>query len=164
MQRVLGFADLYERSGPPLQGPRGDSFQAIERRSKTSHPRPPWASFRNCTRTTNTKIRSEVRLEGLLLCEHHAEQLRLEELVAYWRAIMAHIQLWSGEARSRGRGDVMRLLEIERLRASMDLERASTALQRIQDGSSRDGQDGSGDGRALRPLPPLLLLSTAITG
>jgi 1,4-dihydroxy-2-naphthoyl-CoA hydrolase len=58
MQRVLGFADLYERSGPPLQGPRGDSFQAIERRSNTSHPRPPWASFRNCTRTTNTKIRS----------------------------------------------------------------------------------------------------------
>jgi hypothetical protein len=108
--------------------------------------------------------RSEVRLEGLLLCEHHAEQLRLEELVAYWRAIMAHIQLWSGEARSRGRGDMMRLLEIERLRASMDLERASTALQRIQDVRSRDGQDGSGDGRALRPLPPLLLLSTAVTG
>jgi hypothetical protein len=30
---------------------------------------------------------AEVRLDGLLVCERHAGQLRLEERVAYWRAI-----------------------------------------------------------------------------
>ena len=44
----------------------------------------------------------EVRLDGLRLCERHADRLRLEERVAYWRAMLAHVELWSGEARSTG--------------------------------------------------------------
>jgi len=46
----------------------------------------------------------EVGLDGLWLCERHADRLRLQERVAYWRAILAHIDLWSGEARRKGRG------------------------------------------------------------
>jgi hypothetical protein len=108
--------------------------------------------------------KSEVRLDGLRLCECHADYLRLDERVGYWRAILAHIQLWSGEARSRGRGDVVRLIEIERARASAALERASEELQGSRDGEdgevSRNGEDGSGDGRAPPPWwPPLFLLS-----
>jgi hypothetical protein len=50
---------------------------------------------------------------------------------------------------------VVRLLEIERARASAALEDASEELQR-----SRDGEDGSGDGRAPPPWwSPLFLLS-----
>jgi hypothetical protein len=64
----------------------------------------------------------EVRPDGLKLCERHAERLRLEERVAYWLAMLAHIRLWSGEARSRKRDDVVRLLEIERARSTAALE------------------------------------------
>jgi hypothetical protein len=102
----------------------------------------------------------EVRPDGLRLCERHAERLRLEGRVAYWLAMLAHIRLWSGEARSRARDDVVRLLEIERARSTAALERVYEELR-----NSRDGEDGSRDGRAPPPLPPLfLLLSLAVTG
>jgi hypothetical protein len=90
--------------------------------------------------------KSEVRLDGLRVCERHAYRLRLEERVAYWRAILAHIRLWSGEAHSRERDDVVRLLEIERARSAAALERVYEELQESRYG---DGKDDSGDGRAL---------------
>ena len=37
-----------------------------------------------------------VKLHGLTLCDRHADRLRLEERVTYWRAILAHMELWSG--------------------------------------------------------------------
>jgi hypothetical protein len=93
----------------------------------------------------------EVRLDGLRLCNRHASQVRLEEQMAYWQAMLAHAELWSGEARRRGRDDLVRLLEIERARASAALGRTSEELEELEE--SRDGQeeDGSGNGRA----PPL---------
>jgi hypothetical protein len=93
---------------------------------------------------------------GLGLCVRHAERLRLEERLNYWRAILAHVELWSREARSRSRGDVVRLLGAEREKASAELARASERLEEL-DGSRR-GEDGSGDGRAPPPWSPLLLL------
>jgi hypothetical protein len=121
--------------------------------------------------------KSEVRLDGLRLCERHSDQLRFEERLAYWRAILAHIRLWSGEARSRGRGDVVRLLEIERVRAEAAIERASEELQRSRDGEEvkvgGNGKAGSGDVRTPPPWwrPPLFVLSvltsltsSAVTG
>jgi hypothetical protein len=104
---------------------------------------------------------SEVRLDGLRLCNCHAECLRLEERVTYWRAILAHVELWSGEARSRGRGEMVRLLEIERARVSKALGHASGELEELEDG--RHGENGSGDGRAPPPWPPLLLLSLLLS-
>ena len=93
----------------------------------------------------------EVRLDGLRLCNRHASQVRLEEQMAYWQAMLAHAELWSGEARRRGRDDLVRLLEIERARTSAALGRTSEELEELEE--SRDGQeeDGSGNGRA----PPL---------
>jgi hypothetical protein len=91
----------------------------------------------------------EIRLDGLTLCNLHAYRLRLEERVTYWRAMFAHVELWFGEARRRGRADVLRLLEIERARVLTGLGRASEEMDEIQDG--RHEEDRSGDGRA----PPL---------
>ena len=85
----------------------------------------------------------EVGLDGLWLCGRHADRLRLRERVAYWRAILAHVDLWSGEARRRGRGDVVGLLGVERARASAALERASEALQRNREGRIPDGPAGT---------------------
>ena len=81
----------------------------------------------------------EVRLDGLGLCGRHADRLRLRERVAYWRAILAHVDLWSREASRRGRGDVLELLGVEGARASEVLERAREGLRR-----NRDGEDGRG--------------------
>ena len=119
---------------------------------------------------------AEVKLDGLRLCRRHSAQLHLEERVTYWRAMLAHVELWAGEAGSRGRDDVGRLLEIERARASNALERAYVSLQRSRDGRGWDGEDGqvSRDGevdahgsadRKAPPLrPPLLLLSISVSG
>ena len=102
----------------------------------------------------------DVRPDGLRLCERHSERLRLEERVAYWLAMLAHVRLWSGEARSRESDDVVRLLEIEQARSTAALEHVYEQLR-----YSRDGEDGSRDGRAPPLLPPLfLLLSLAVTG
>jgi hypothetical protein len=89
----------------------------------------------------------EVGLDGLWLCGRHADRLRLRERVAYWRAILAHVDLWSGEARRRDRGDVVGLLEVERAGASAALERTSEALQRNREGRIPDGPgDEVGEG------------------
>ena len=93
--------------------------------------------------------RSEVGLDGLGLCGRHADRLRLQERVAYWRAILAHVELWSEEARRRDRGDVLSPLRVEGARASAALERACATLQRNRDGPDgevvgRDGEDGRG--------------------
>jgi hypothetical protein len=94
---------------------------------------------------------AEVKLDGLRLCERHASRLRLEERATYWRAVLAHIRLWSGEARNRERDDILRLLEIEQLRASAALERV---LEDLEESRDWDGEGGSGDSRALPPVAP----------
>lgn len=99
-----------------------------------------------------------VGLDGLTLCERHADRLRREERLTYWRAVLAHVELWSGEARRRGRADVVRLLEIERARVLAELERAKG----VEDGHR--GEDGSDDGRAPPLWKPLFLLGGAVIG
>jgi hypothetical protein len=102
----------------------------------------------------------KVRLDGLTLCSRHAYRLRLEERVTYWRAMLAHVELWSGEARRRGRTDVQHLLEIERARVLVELGREES--EELEDG--QHGEGVSGAGRAPPLWPPLLLLSSAVTG
>jgi hypothetical protein len=121
-----------------------------------------WCEFERTLKGEYCGVGGQVRLDGLLLCNQHARQLRLEERVAYWLAMLAHIRLWSGEARSRERDDVVRLLQIERARSTAALERVYEELRNSRD---RDGEDGSRKGRAPPLLPPLfLLLSLAVTG
>ena len=108
----------------------------------------------------------EVELDGLRVCERHADRLRLEEQAAYCRAILAHVALWSGEARRRGRRDVVGLLEFERARVSASLGRANEELEKSREGGGEnggDGEDGPGGGGRLL-WPPLLLLGVAVTG
>jgi hypothetical protein len=109
----------------------------------------PYCEFEGTLKGEYCGQMGEVRLDGLLLCERHARQFLLQERVACWRAILAHIELWSGEARTRGRGDVVRLLGIEG-------GRASVALGRVLEDLERDGGDVScGDGRGDERGPAL---------
>ena len=91
------------------------------------HPLPRWRGTFRCEfeRTLKGEYcgqEGQLRLDGLLLCVTHTRQLILEERVAYWRAMLAHIEVWSREARTRGREDIVDLLGIERLKTSAALE------------------------------------------
>ena len=96
-----------------------------------------------------------VGLDGLTLCERHADRLRLEERLTYWRAILAHVELWSGEACRLGRcGAPAR----GRARVLAELERA----KEVVDGHHEE--HGSDDGRAPPLWKPLFLLGGAVIG
>ena len=81
-----------------------------------------------------------VELEGLWLCERHVYRLWLEERVAFWRAMLAHTELWSGEARRRGRDDVVGRRIIGLVVHAHDLED-------LEESRDLDGENGSGVGR-----------------
>jgi hypothetical protein len=137
-----------------------------------------WCEFERTLKGEYCGKRGQLRLDGLFLCEAHAQRLRLEERVAYCRAMLAHIELWSREARTRGREDIVDLLGIERTKASAALGRILLLedLERVEgDGASgddtgrgADGKDGKGgDVRVILLWPPLLLLlflSLAVRG
>ena len=139
-----------------------------------------WCEFESTLKGEYCGRRGQLRLDGLLLCESHARQLRLEERVAYCRAMLAHIELWSREARTRGREDIVDLLGIERTKASAALGRIllEDLVRGEGDGASGDGSDGhgkgadgkdgkGGDGRVIPLWPPLLtllFLSRAVRG
>ena len=131
------------------------SYRYIEDRGPSRESR---CEFERTLRGEYCPEDAEVRLDGLTLCERHAEGLRLEERVTYWRAILAHVELWSGEARRRSREDVVRLLEIERARVLAELERAK------EDENVHRGEDASGEGRAPPLWKPLFLLGGAVIG
>jgi hypothetical protein len=59
---------------------------------------------------------ASVELDGLVLCEEHALQAKLEGQIECCRAMLAHIELWSREATRRERPQIAELLEVERLR------------------------------------------------
>jgi hypothetical protein len=67
---------------------------------------------------------AEEKVDGLLLCEHHALEARLEGQVECWEEMLFHIDLWSREARRRERPDVVELLQDQREQATSAIERA----------------------------------------
>ena len=67
-----------------------------------------------------------------LLCKAHARHFGLEERIACWEAILLHIELWTKVAHRRGREDVVRLLELERVEAVAALERVSEDLRQAE--------------------------------
>jgi hypothetical protein len=63
-------------------------------------------------------------VDGLLLCERHAIEAKLEGQIECWGEMLFHIDLWSREARRRERPDVVGLLRDQRAQATSAIERA----------------------------------------
>jgi hypothetical protein len=82
----------------------------------------------SCGRTSCER-EAEEELDGLVLCEKHVLQTKLEGQAECWRAILAHIQLWSREAIRRERPGIAQLVEVERLKVEAATERASRDLK-----------------------------------
>ena len=70
------------------------------------------------------------KVDGLLLCERHALEAKLEGQIECWGGMLFHIDLWSREARRREREDVVGLLEVQRSEATSARQRARTDLDR----------------------------------
>ena len=67
---------------------------------------------------------AEEKVDGLLLCERHAIEVKLEGQISCWGEMLFHIDLWSREAARREREDVVELLEVQRLEATSARHRA----------------------------------------
>jgi hypothetical protein len=98
---------------------------------------------------------AQENVDGLVLCEKHAMEAKLEGQIESWRGLLSHIDLWSREASRRDRPDIVRLLEVQRAEATSAMERSHSDLVR----SETSGEEvSSGSGALLRrgflPLPP----------
>jgi hypothetical protein len=64
------------------------------------------------------------KVDGLLLCERHALEAKLEGQISCWGEMLFHVDLWSREAARRDREDVVELLEVQRVEATSARHRA----------------------------------------
>jgi hypothetical protein len=88
------------------------------------------------------------KVDGLVLCERHALEAKLEGQIECWGGMLFHIDLWSREAARRDREDVVELLEVQRVEATsarhrayenLDmLRRSKTPRERRREPSTRD--------------------------
>jgi hypothetical protein len=71
---------------------------------------------------------AEEEVDGLLLCERHALEVKLEGQISCWDEMLFHIDLWSREAARREREAVVELLEFQRTQATAARQRAYADL------------------------------------
>src|SRR5215218_681543 len=72
------------------------------------------------------------KVDGLVLCERHVLEVKLEGQISCWNEMLFHIDLWSTEAARREREDVVELLEVQRLEATSARQRAYEDLDMLR--------------------------------
>ena len=72
------------------------------------------------------------KVDGLVLCERHALEAKLEGQIECWNEMLFHIDLWSREARRRDRPDVVGLLQDQREQATSAIGRAYEELNMLR--------------------------------
>ena len=75
---------------------------------------------------------AEEKVDGLLLCERHTLEAKLEGQIKCWDGMLFHIDLWSREARRRERPDIVDLLQDQREQATSAIERAYEELNMLR--------------------------------
>src|SRR5215210_3600626 len=111
--------------GPTKTGDTGRSGQREEallmRENKaqrhTSEKRPP-CEINHLFDGASCVEAAKEKVDGLLLCERHALEVKLEGQISCWGEMLFHIDLWSREASRRQREDVVGLLEDQRIEAT----------------------------------------------
>jgi hypothetical protein len=96
------------------------------------------------------------KVDGLLLCERHALEAKLEGQISCWGEMLFHIDLWSREAARRDRDDVVRLLEVQRAEATSARHRAYEDLDVLRSETPWERRRGPPSRRrgSLLTLPP----------
>ena len=85
-------------------------------------------------------------VDGLLLCERHTLEAKLEGQIECRAEMLFHIDLWSREARRRQRQDVVGLLEDQRTQAISASHRAYEDLDALRRSQTPSGEVLSGAG------------------
>src|SRR5215208_5862250 len=101
----------------PLMREKNPQGHNSERRSR--------CEIDHCQGSTFCMESAKVELNGLMLCEKHTLEAKLEGQITCWEAMLAHLDLWSREAIRRDRPEIAGLLEVERLEAVTAIEQAS---------------------------------------
>src|SRR5215217_480635 len=84
---------------------------------------------------------AEEMVDGLVLCERHALEVKLEGQISCWNEMLFHIDLWSREATRREREDVVELLEVQRLEATSARQRAYEDLDVLRRSETSTGAE-----------------------
>ena len=71
-------------------------------------------------------------VDGLLLCEGHSLEAKLEGQIGCWVEMLFHIELWSREASRQKRTQIVELLDAERAEATAAIERAYEDLDTLR--------------------------------
>jgi hypothetical protein len=96
---------------------------------------------------------AKTEVDGLVLCERHALEAKLEGQIKCWGGMLFHIDLWSREASRQKRPDVVRLLEDQRTQATSAIERATEDLELVRNVTPWEYRRGLSRRDSL-PLPP----------
>src|SRR5215217_3862915 len=100
---------------------------------------------------------AQEEVDGLLLCERHALEAKLEGQIECWGGMLFHIDLWSREASRREREDIVGLLEVQRMEAMSARQRARTDLDRLRSTDTSLGTLGTLDSaEVIKRGPPSL--------
>ena len=94
------------------------------------------------------------KVDGLLLCERHALEAKLEGQIGCWDEMLFHIDLWSREAARRDREDVVELLEVQREQATSARHRAYEDLDVLRRSQTPWERRTEPPTRSLLLLPP----------
>jgi hypothetical protein len=97
---------------------------------------------------------AEENVDGLLLCERHALEAKLEGQISCWGEMLFHIDLWSREAARREREDVVGLLEVERAQATSARHRAYEDLEVLRRETPWEHRESPTRRGSLLLLPP----------
>ena len=98
---------------------------------------------------------AEEMVDGLVLCERHALEVKLEGQISCWGEMLFHIDLWSREAARREREDVVELLEGQRVEATSARQRAYEDLDVLRSETPWERRRGPPPTRgSLLLLPP----------
>src|SRR5215204_1667197 len=71
-------------------------------------------------------------VDGLVLCERHALEAKLEGQIECWDEMLFHIELWSREASRQKRTRIVELLDAERAEATAAIDRAYDDLDTLR--------------------------------
>src|SRR5215208_625805 len=93
-------------------------------------------------------------VDGLVLCERHALEVKLEGQIECWGEMLFHIDLWSREAARREREDVVRLLEVQRVEATSARHRAYADLDVLRSETPWEPRTEQPTRGSLLLLPP----------
>src|SRR5215204_4086576 len=100
---------------------------------------------------------AQEEVDGLLLCDGHALEAKLEGQISCWGEMLFHIELWSREAARRDREDVVELLDVQRAQATSARHRAFEdleVLRRREKPWERRREPPTRRGGSLLLLPP----------